>query len=140
MSEAFKQRVSDARLTELTRGALPGSRKVYVAGTLHPFLRVPMREITQTATRLHEARMESLPNPPCVVYDSSGPYADPEVSIDPRRGLAAIRGEWTRHAATWKSFRTLAPSMGERARLTAGWTSSDSPAEQSRGARKQAAM
>ncbi len=119
MSEALDQKVSDARLADLTRGALPGSRKVYVAGTLHPFLRVPMREITQTPTRLHEARMESLPNPPCIVYDSSGPYTDPEVSTDPRSGLAAIRGEWTRARGDVEELPQISSEYG-RARQADG--------------------
>src|SRR5947207_15940343 len=57
---------------------LPNSRKVYVGA-----LRVPMREITQTGG-----------NPPITVYDTSGPYADPDVRIDIRKGLPALRERW----------------------------------------------
>src|SRR5690348_3222186 len=57
---------------------LPSSRKVYVGAQ-----RVPMREITQTGG-----------NPPVVVYDTSGPYTDPQVKIDIRRGLPALREPW----------------------------------------------
>ncbi|HZS67984.1 MAG TPA: phosphomethylpyrimidine synthase ThiC, partial [Burkholderiales bacterium] len=58
--------------------ALPNSRKVYVGP-----LRVPMREITQSAG-----------NPPVVVYDTSGPYTDPQAPIDIRKGLAPMREPW----------------------------------------------
>ena len=65
--------------------SLPASRKVFAAGTVHPQVRVPMREIT-----LHPSAGE----PPLVVYDSSGPYTDPAVRIDIERGLARPREEW----------------------------------------------
>src|ERR1700694_5689811 len=57
---------------------LSNSRKVYVGD-----LNVPMREISQSAD-----------NPPVCVYDTSGPYTDPEARIDIRRGLAALRDKW----------------------------------------------
>src|SRR3954465_1313107 len=57
---------------------LPNSRKVYIGA-----LRVPMREITQTAG-----------NPPITVYDTSGPYTDPDARIDIRSGLAPLREKW----------------------------------------------
>jgi phosphomethylpyrimidine synthase len=57
---------------------LPNSRKVYVGA-----MRVPVREITQTGG-----------NPPIVVYDTSGPYTDPDARIDIRKGLSALRDRW----------------------------------------------
>ena len=57
---------------------LPNSRKVYVGQQ-----RVPMREITQSGG-----------NPPITVYDTSGPYTDPEARIDIRKGLAPLREKW----------------------------------------------
>src|SRR3989440_11504587 len=57
---------------------LPNSRKIHVGN-----LRVPMREITQSGG-----------NPPLMVYDTSGPYTDPEARIDIRKGLPALREAW----------------------------------------------
>jgi phosphomethylpyrimidine synthase len=79
-----------ARVDEAAVHPLPNSRKVYVAGS-HPDLRVPMREITQSDT---PARFGAQPNPPIWVYDTSGPYTDPAVSIDLRNGLAPLRSRW----------------------------------------------
>ena len=81
----------------LTRGPLPGSRKIYVEGT-RPGVRVPMREIRQSPTRARGAdgTMVLEENPPVVVYDTSGPYTDPEAEIDLRRGLPPLRLEWIR--------------------------------------------
>jgi len=79
---------------------LPNSRKTYVTGP-QPDIRVPMREITQSDT---PSSMASTPgaehneqnqhNAPIYVYDTSGPYTDPEAKIDIRKGLAALRERW----------------------------------------------
>src|SRR5262249_7125719 len=71
--------------TEVTTGALPASRKVYVAGEWHPDIRVPLREID-----LHPSAKE----PAVRVYDPSGPYSDPAATIDIARGLPALRETW----------------------------------------------
>jgi phosphomethylpyrimidine synthase len=60
----------------------PAARKVYISGS-RPDLRVPMREITLTD-----------PNPPVHLYDTSGPYTDPAVTIDLERGLERRRLPW----------------------------------------------
>ncbi|MDX8380302.1 MAG: phosphomethylpyrimidine synthase ThiC [Gallionella sp.] len=69
---------------------LPNSRKVYVSGS-RPDLRVPMREISQADT---PDGIGAEKNPPIYIYDCSGPYTDPEVKIDIRSGLAALRENW----------------------------------------------
>jgi phosphomethylpyrimidine synthase len=69
---------------------LPNSRKVYVEGS-RPDVRVPMREIVQSDT---PASFGAEKNPSVFVYDTSGPYTDPQARIDIRQGLQALRGEW----------------------------------------------
>jgi len=88
-------KMDEARLSAITCGPLPGSRKVYLPGTLYPFLRVPMREIAQTPTQQHGASgNRRVDNPPVTVYDTSGPYTDPAISIDVREGVAPLRRPW----------------------------------------------
>jgi phosphomethylpyrimidine synthase len=88
-------KVDEARLSAITCGPLPASRKVYLPGTLYPFLRVPMREITQTPTQQHgSSGNRSIDNPPVTVYDTSGPYTDPAISVDVREGVAPLRRPW----------------------------------------------
>lgn len=70
---------------EVTTGPLPASKKIYVSGTQYPEIRVPLREIS-----LHPTAME----PPVVVYDTSGPYTDPTVTIDIDKGLQRTKTEW----------------------------------------------
>ena len=69
---------------------LPNSRKIYVSGS-RADVRVPMREISLADTRTDKG-VES--NPPVLVYDTSGPYTDPAVTIDLRAGLADVRTPW----------------------------------------------
>ncbi|MEM8878004.1 MAG: phosphomethylpyrimidine synthase ThiC [Pseudomonadota bacterium] len=69
----------------ITTGPLPASRKIHVAGNLHPDIRVPMREIT-----VHPSAGE----PPLAVYDTSGPYTDPDTKTDITAGLGRLRQNW----------------------------------------------
>ncbi|PKP81132.1 MAG: phosphomethylpyrimidine synthase [Alphaproteobacteria bacterium HGW-Alphaproteobacteria-18] len=69
----------------VTTGPLPASRKVYTAPEADPALAVPHREID-----LHPSANEL----PVRVYDTSGPYSDPEAIIDVEKGLPRHRREW----------------------------------------------
>ncbi|HEY0587887.1 MAG TPA: phosphomethylpyrimidine synthase ThiC [Pseudoduganella sp.] len=61
---------------------LPNSRKIYVTGS-RADMRVPMREISLSGE-----------NAPVTVYDCSGPYSDPDATIDIRKGLGTPRAAW----------------------------------------------
>ena len=90
-------KIDDSRLDAITCGPLAASRKVYVPGSLYPYIRVPLREIRQTATQQQGTRgAAAVPNPPVTVYDTSGPYTDSSVSINVRQGIAPIRRDWIR--------------------------------------------
>ncbi|AWM34199.1 phosphomethylpyrimidine synthase ThiC [Hymenobacter nivis] len=81
----------------VARQPLTGSRKVYVPGTLHPQMRVAMREIALADTeRKFDFGFPSESNPPVTVYDTSGPYTDPDIEIDLKKGLPRLREEWIR--------------------------------------------
>ena len=80
------------RLVELSaavRTPFPASRKIHVEGPQGS--RVPMREILLAPTRTADG-LE--PNPPLTVYDTSGPYTDPDAHIDLTRGLPPLRAAW----------------------------------------------
>jgi phosphomethylpyrimidine synthase len=76
---------SDADNFSVTCGALPASRKKYVAGERHTNVKVAMREI-QLSAGSGEA--------PVTVYDTSGPFTDASLTLDIRTGLPALRREW----------------------------------------------
>ena len=69
----------------VSTGPLPASRKIHKQGSLHPQVRVPMREIS-----VHPTAGE----PPVTVYDPSGPYTDSAVETSIEDGLARHRQEW----------------------------------------------
>jgi phosphomethylpyrimidine synthase len=71
-----------SQLLSLTREPFPASRKIHAPGTLYPQLRVPMREVA-----LSNGESATL-------YDTSGPYTEPQVVLDVRRGLPDLRTPW----------------------------------------------
>ena len=76
----------------LTTTPLPASRKIYIEGS-QPGVRVPMREITLTGPA-SEGNGSDGPRKTFLVYDTSGPYTDPEAQIDIRKGLPTMRTPW----------------------------------------------
>ncbi len=70
---------------------LTGSKKIYVQGKMHD-IQVAMREISLTPTKLFSGKIEE--NHPVTVYDTSGPYTDPNVKIDLKKGLSRLREKW----------------------------------------------
>ncbi|MGR2740565.1 phosphomethylpyrimidine synthase ThiC [Billgrantia sp. Q4P2] len=90
MSKTAHFLAETAKVDEAAIQPLPGSRKVYVEGS-RPDIRVPFREISLSPTRTSGADEE---NPPLLVYDTSGPYTDPQAGIDLRRGLSELRRAW----------------------------------------------
>src|SRR6185437_16083857 len=69
---------------KVTTGPLPASQKIYVTPESAPDVSVPLREITLSAAT----------EPKVLVYDTTGPYTDPGVAIDVRKGLARTRRAW----------------------------------------------
>src|SRR5579875_3349166 len=70
---------------KVATGEIPGSQKVYEPGRLHPDIRVPFREV-----KVHESAGE----PPVTIYDPSGPFTDPNASVDIEQGLKRTREAW----------------------------------------------
>jgi phosphomethylpyrimidine synthase len=92
-----------AQLRAEVTAPFPNSRKVYVQGG-RPDIRVPMREIRQTPT---PASFGAEENPPITVYDTSGPYTDPEARIDLLKGLPPMREPWLRERRGQKNVTQM---------------------------------
>jgi phosphomethylpyrimidine synthase len=80
--------------TSASSDQLPNSKKVYLNGKLHIDLRVPFREIALAPTKMMNGEIEI--NEPVRVYDTSGPWGDPNVDVDVRYGLPPLRAKWIR--------------------------------------------
>ncbi len=77
------------------RIAYPASEKVYMKGELYPDVRVGMRRVNLTPTvTVKNGKQILTENSPVYVYDTSGPYSDPEVEIDLTKGLPRLREKW----------------------------------------------
>ena len=75
-------------------GQLPNSKKTYVSGKLHPDIRAPFREISLAPTKSINGEIEI--NEPVRVYDTSGPWGDPDFHGDVTQGLPPLRAKWIR--------------------------------------------
>ena len=77
----------------ISRAPFPNSEKSYVSGELYPDIKVPMRKIFLSDT-VDKFNGKVEKNEPVLVYDTSGPYTDPSVEIDVRKGLMPLRNSW----------------------------------------------
>ncbi|PYL28181.1 MAG: phosphomethylpyrimidine synthase [Verrucomicrobia bacterium] len=77
-----------------TNGQLPNSQKVYGSGKIHPDIRVPFREIALVPTKSMSGEIEV--NEPVRVYDTSGPWGDPDFHGAVTQGLPPLRAKWVR--------------------------------------------
>ena len=82
---AEARKAVEAETGRIPTGPRAGGVKVYVAGELFPDIRVPFREVA-----VHPSANE----PPVTMYDSSGPYTDPSVTIDIKKGLPRVKSSW----------------------------------------------
>ncbi|MBJ8379343.1 phosphomethylpyrimidine synthase ThiC [Citrobacter cronae] len=75
--------------------AFPESRRIYITGS-QPDIRIPMREIQLSPTLIGGSKdnPQFEANEAVPVYDTSGPYGDPEVAINVQQGLAKLRQPW----------------------------------------------
>ncbi len=96
------------QLSEAVTRPIPGSRKIHVAGT-QAGVRVPMREVVQSQT---PTIFGGEDNPPITVYDTSGPYSDPDARIDLATGLAPLRAQWIADRGDSEPLPALSSAFG----------------------------
>jgi len=102
-----------AKIKDESVQPFPNSRKIYVKGSRDD-IRVPMREITVTDTLLANGGKETREkNPAVTVYDTSGPYTDPGVSIDIRNGLPPVRSVWIEERNDTEVLPRLSSEYGQ---------------------------
>jgi len=114
LMRAEQQNLSDsAKVDQQSIQPFPRSQKIYVQGS-RPDIRVPMREISLDVT---PTDFGGEINAPVLVYDTSGPYTDPNVSIDVRKGLADVRSAWIDDRGDTELLDGLTSQFGQQ-RLT----------------------
>src|SRR5690606_7722284 len=98
------------QLSEAVTRPIPGSRKIHVDG-VQPGVRVPMREIVQART---PTLFGGEDNPPITVYDTSGPYTDPDARIDLANGLAPLRAQWIAGRGDTEALAQVSSEFGRK--------------------------
>ena len=101
----YRHGATDEKVNISTDPISPKSKKVYVSGTIHPYIKVPFREISLSPSTSvtsigngngngngHHSSKDDENS--LIVYDTSGPYTDPNVTINIREGLEPIRLQW----------------------------------------------
>ncbi|MBS0439257.1 MAG: phosphomethylpyrimidine synthase ThiC, partial [Proteobacteria bacterium] len=106
-SELLRQ---TAELSESVTRPIPGSRKIHVAGA-RADIRVPMREIALADT---PSMFGAEKNAPFAVYDTSGPYTDPDYRVDLSAGLPALRARWIAERGDSEALRDFTSPFTRR--------------------------
>ncbi|WP_028241575.1 phosphomethylpyrimidine synthase ThiC [Stutzerimonas azotifigens] len=109
-AEQQKNLSESAQVDQQSIQPFPRSQKVYVQGS-RPDIRVPMREISLDVT---PTDFGGEINAPVTVYDTSGPYTDPNVQIDVRKGLADVRSAWIEDRGDTERLPGLSSEFGQR--------------------------
>lgn len=102
MTHELETTVGKPSVIERSRAPFPSSKRIYLEGELHTNVRVPFREIT-IAQGVSQGSTE-LPKTQFLVYDTSGPYTDPAIDIDVRKGLPRTRASWIEKRADTEEY------------------------------------
>jgi len=95
----------------ITRTPFPKSTKIYVKGQLHD-ISVAMREIALTDTKVHGKAGLIEKNPSVTVYDTSGPFTDPNIEIDVKKGLEPLRTSWILNRGDVEQLDSISSEYG----------------------------
>ena len=83
------------KISNIDVSSYPNSEKIYISGKLFPDIKVGMRKINLYPTvKIENGKRVEYPNDPVTVYDTSGVYTDPNVTIDITKGVPRIREQW----------------------------------------------
>ncbi|MDM8565589.1 phosphomethylpyrimidine synthase ThiC [Candidatus Halobeggiatoa sp. HSG11] len=96
------------QLDQISTQPFPNSKKIYLTGS-RADIRVPMREITLSETKNPTPKINS----PVAVYDPSGPYTDPSVTINVRRGISSVRTAWIEERDDTEMLPTVSSQYGQ---------------------------
>jgi len=95
LSRRESRQAAQDYIQNLNNQSYPNSEKIFIDGHIHP-IKVAMRQIHQTDTFVGGSEDNPVyeKNEPIPVYDTSGPYTDPNTKIDVHAGLPKLRQSW----------------------------------------------
>ena len=99
---------------KISRDPFPASTKIYVPGEIHD-IKVAMREIALTDSKpmFADGEFKKESNESVTVYDTSGPYTDPNVEIDIKKGLPRLRQEWILNRGDVEELSEISSDYGK---------------------------
>ncbi len=101
------------KISDIDVSSYPNSEKIYVSGKLHPEIRVAMRRVHQYPTvKIEDGKRVEYPNEDVTIYDTSGPYTDPDVAIDLYAGLPRTRTSWVEKRGDTEELPSLSSEYG----------------------------
>ncbi len=100
-----------------TQNKYPNSEKIYLKGEIHPTIEVGMRKVKLTDTvKMVDNKRVFTPNGEVYIYDTSGAYTDPKVTIDLKKGLPRLRESWIVERGDVEQLEQISSEYG-RARM-----------------------
>ena len=112
----LKPNIRFMKIENIDLSSYPNSEKIYVEGKL-PDVRVAMRKIHQYPTvKIENGKRTEYPNEDITVYDTSGPYTDPDIKIDINSGLPRIRESWVELRNDTEVLPDITSSYGRQRR------------------------
>ena len=91
--------------------------KVYLQGEMYPFIRVGMRKVNLTPTvEIVNGEKVTTPNDPVLVYDTSGPFTDPNITVDLKKGIERIREPWILERGDVEQLPSITSEYGKMRR------------------------
>lgn len=109
------------KLENIDLRSYPNSTKIYKQGTIYPDLRVAMREVHQYPTvKIEDGKRVEYPNAPVVIYDTSGPYTDPDFEHDVNKGLPRLRSAWIEKRDDTVQLDDITSEYGRKRKADAG--------------------
>ncbi len=110
-----KQETIPGKMSQITRDPFPASKKIYVAGNIHKDIKVAMREISLTPSQasFSNGTFDKPENPAVTVYDTSGPYTDPNIAIDVKKGIPKLRESWIRDRGDVEELSGITSEYGK---------------------------
>lgn len=102
-------------IADIDLSSYPRSEKFYVEGTIFPDIRVGMRKVHQYPTvTIEDGKRVERPNEDIVIYDTSGPYTDPNIAIDLYKGLPRNREAWVERRGDTEVLDGITSDYGRR--------------------------
>jgi len=102
-------------MKNITKITYPGSKKIYMEGSIYPDIKVGMREVTLTPTVTLDENGEKhfQENAPVVLYDTSGAFGDENQKVDLKKGLPRIREKWILERGGVKQLESVSSEYGK---------------------------